>query len=438
MIKRFKNSLLGAAASGLLLGGLALTSGAQAQAQTEPEACVGKVPEVRVIVQPMPSIEVLEKLKGEFESKWQTKVEIVQYGENDRRSRSRLDASSGASSFQVYYIDEANVAEFAASKWVLPLLDYLPASYDYEGFLDARKAVARWNGTPYFAPLTGGGDLMIYRKDLFEAKGIEPPKTLDDLQKAIVALHSPPEVYGWTARARRGSGMNVWRWTPFFRGFGGEWFKDDEAAFNSDAAVKATETYKGLFDYAPPGATTNTWSEVVESFRAGQVAVIVESDPLGLWMEDPEKSRVIGKVGFAPPPEPLPSAGYAHGFALSANGNPDDCSKLVSADFIGWASSSDMEHARFEQGVFADFARKSSLEDPIFQAKVPKEYIDALAATSPRTSLLIYDGPEWPEIGDQLGLVLEEILTGTRDDIQSSLDEAADYANDIIRRSKRN
>lgn len=433
MIGRLRSHLLGATACGLALSGLS----PQAQAQTTPEACVGKVPEVRVIVQPMPSTGHFDKLKGEFEDKWKTKVEVVQFGENDRRARSRLDASSGTGAYQVYYIDEANIAEFASSKWVLPLLDYLPQSYDYDGFLDARKAVASWNGTPYFAPLTGGGDMMIYRKDLFEAKGIEPPKTLDELYKAIATLHAPPEVYGWTARARRGSGMNVWRWTPFFRANGGEWFKDGKAAFNSEAAVKATDTYKGLFDYAPPGATTNTWSEVVESFRAGQVAVIVESDPLGLYMEDPEKSRVVGKVGFAPPPEPLPSAGYAHGLAISAQGNPDDCSKMVSADFIGWATSSDMEHRRFEDGIFADFARKSSLEDPIFKAKVPPQYIEALAATSPRTSLLIYDGPEWTEIGDQLGLVLEEVLSGTRDDVQSSLDEAAEYADDIMSRSQR-
>ncbi|WP_159718276.1 extracellular solute-binding protein [Geminicoccus flavidas] len=430
-----KNRLLGAAVLSLAATALAAPSGAQAQASAE--ACVGKVPEIRVIVQPMPATGHLDTIKGEFESKWQTKVEIVQYGENDRRSRSRLDASSGAGAYQVYYIDEANVAEFAASKWVLPLLDYLPKDYDYEGFLDARKAVAQWDGTPYFAPITGGGDMMIYRKDVFAEKNIAPPKTLDELKQAIAALHSPPEMYGWTARARRGSGMNVWRWTPFFRAEGGQWFQDGEASFNSEAAVKATETYKDLFQFAPPGATTNTWSEVVESFRAGQVAVIVESDPLALWMEDPEKSRVVGKVGFAPPPEPLPSAGYAHGLALSASGNPDDCSKLVSAEFIGWATSSEMEHRRFEAGLFADFARKSSLEDPIFKEKVPAEYIQALADTSPRTSLLIYDGPEWPEIGDFLGLVLEEVLTGTRDDIQLSLDEAAEYANDIMRRSQR-
>lgn len=432
-MKNFRCKLLTTTAVGFAMA----ASPAMAQDAVDAGSCVGEVPEVRVLVQPMPFIAPLEESKSEFEEKWQTRVELVQFGENDRRARSRLDASSGAGAFQVYYIDEANIAEFASSQWVLPLLDNLPEEYDYDGFLEARTAVAQWNGIPYFAPLTGGGDMMIYRKDLFEQAGIDPPATLDELLPTVQAMHNPPEVYGWTARGRRGSGMNVWRWTPFFREAGGEWFDGDTAVFNSEAAVEATNFYMELYQFAPPGATTNVWSDVVESFRSGQVALIIESDPLALWMEDPQASNVVGNVGYAPPPEPLPSGGYAHGLAISAGGNPDDCSRLVSADFIGWATSDEMESRRFEAGVFADFARQASLENPLFQENVPAQYIEALNATSPRTSLLIYDGPEWPDIGDNLGLVLEEIFTGTRDDIQGSLDEAAMYAEDAIARSRR-
>ena len=57
-------------------------------------------------------------------------------------------------------------------------------------------------------------------------------------------------------------------------------------------------------------------------------------------------------------------------------------------------------------------------------------------ATGPRTSLLIMASPAWPEIGDTLGLALEEIFTGTRDDIQGALDEAAFTAEDALARLK--
>ena len=397
--------------------------------------CVGKVPTIRVIAQPILTIPFLDSQKAEFEKKWNTKVDIQQFGENERRAKSRLDASQGAGAYQVYYIDEANVAEYAANKWALPLLDLMPKDWDWDDFLEGRRAVATVNGVAYFAPFEGGGDLMMYRKDLLAAKGLQPPKNLDELKKVVAELNDPPHVYGWSARGRRGSGMNVWRWTPFFRGMGGQWFDGDKPTFNSDIGVKATQYYMDMFKYAPPGSATNTWSEVIEGFRGGQVALIVESDVFGPWAEDKTKSRIAGKVGYAPPPDPLPSAGFAHGFAISSKGNPTECSKEVSADFVAWSTSKDMEARKVKAGILSDFARKSTLENPDFKAQVNPDYIKALRETAPKTDLLIWRSPLWPEVGDDLGLQLEEVFAGSQPDIKQALDEAAEQATDVVKRA---
>jgi multiple sugar transport system substrate-binding protein len=404
-------------------------------ARAADNACVGKVPTIRVIAQPILTIPFLDKNKGEFETKWNTKVDIQQFGENERRAKSRLDASQGAGAYQVYYIDEANVAEYATNNWVLPLLPLMPKDWDWNDFLEGRRAVATYKDVAYFAPFEGGGDVMMYRKDLLAAKGLQPPKNLDELKKVVAALNDPPNVYGWSERGRRGSGMNVWRWTPFFRGMGGQWFNGDKPTFNSDIGVKATQYYLDMLKYAPPGSGTNTWSEVIEGFRGGQVALIVESDVFGPWAEDKTKSRIAGKVGYAPPPEPLPSAGFAHGFAISTKGNPTDCSKTVAADFVAWSTSKDMEARKVKAGILSDFARKSTLENPDFKAQVNPDYIKALLETAPRTDLLIWKSPLWPEVGDDLGLQLEEVLTGSQTDIKQALDDAADQAAEAIKRA---
>ena len=394
--------------------------------------CVGKVPTIRVIAQPIPTISFLDGIKGEFAKKWDTKVDIQQFGENERRAKSRLDASQGAGAYQVYYIDEANVAEFAANKWVFPVLALMPKDWDWNDFLEGRRAVATYQGTAYFAPFEGGGDLMMYRKDILAQKGLQPPKTLDELKKVVAALNDPPHIYGWSARGRRGSGMNVWRWTPFFRGMGGQWFDGDKPTFNSDVAVKATQYYLDLFKFAPPGSATNTWSEVIEGFRGGQVTLIIESDVFGPWAEDKTKSRIAGKVGYAPPPEPLPSAGFAHGFAIATKGNPTECSKTVSADFVAWSTSKEMEARKVKAGILSDFARKSTLENPDFKAQINPDYITALRETAPRTDLLIWKSPLWPEVGDDLGLQLEEVFTGSQSDIKQALDDAAQQASEAV------
>jgi multiple sugar transport system substrate-binding protein len=402
------------------------------QAHAADEQYIGKVPRLRIIVQPEPSLQYVQSVQKEFEDKWKTKIEFVTLGENERRSRSRLDASTGAGSFQIYYIDEANVAEFAGAEWVLPLLDYYPKEYDYDDFLAGRKAVATIDGKPYFAPILGGGDVFIYRKDILQQKSIPVPKTLDELIAAVQKVNNPPEIYGFDVRGQRGSGMNVWRWTPYFRAAGGKWFNGDKPGFNSEAAIKATQTYLGLLKFSPPGASTGNWSDAVEAFRSGQVALMIESDPLGLYMLDKSKSQVSDKVGFAAPPDPLPSAGYAHGLAISSKGSPDEATRRVAAEFIGWATSKEMEARRMKAGVISDFARSSTLEDPNFKKNVPADYIAALQAAAPKTDLLIWRNAQWPALGDQLGLVLEQIFTGQRTDLKGAFDEVAQFASDQL------
>ena len=415
---------------------LALMPGAALAAVGE---CKGKIDQVRLIAQGVPSVQHAEKYLDEFNAKWETEVKITYLGENERRAKSRLDASTGAGAYHIYYIDEANVAEFASSNWIHPLAEALPAEYDIADFRVDLSNVAKYEGVQYFAPLFGGGDLMMYRADLLEAAGIEPPKTLDELVTAIKKVHSPDDkIYGWTARGQRGSGMNVWRWTPFFRAMGGEWLDDGNPAFNSEAGVKATELYAGLMDYAPPGVGTFTWSDSVEAFRSGQVVFAIESAVLGLWMEDEEKSVVAGKIGYAPPPDPLPSAGYAHGLAVSKVAANDGCEKLVASDLVGWMTSKEMEARRVADGITSDIGRQSTLNSEGYLAGVPKQYVSAIEEAGPKTNLLIMASPSWPEIGDNLGLVLEEVFTGGRSDIAGALDEAAFNAEDVLRRADRN
>lgn len=420
-----------------LLFGTALCALATQGYAQDGMACKGTLPALNVIAQGMPAVTALDAHLSEFNDKWGTEVKITMLGENERRAKARLDASTGAGSYQVVYIDEANLAEYVSADWIYPLADVVPESYDLADFRTDLSNVATVDGVQYFAPFVGGGDVMMYRKDLLEAKGIAVPKTLDELVAAVKALNDPEGgVYGWSARGQRGSGMNVWRWTPFFRAEGGEWLDGDMPAFNSEAGVKATEVYMDMMQSSPPGVATFNWSDSVEAFRGGQVAILIESDVFGPWMEDPEKSSIVGKVGYAPPPDPLPSAGWSHGWAVSKSGAAEDCAKTIAGDFVGWATSKEMEQNRLAAGIASDIGRVSTLQSDGFKALVPQEYIDALLDTGPKTSLLIMASPVWPEIGDTLGLTLEELFAGTRDDVQAALDEAAFFAEESLMRVK--
>lgn len=295
------------------------TAAAQAQVCTDT---------VRVLAQTRDGLSLLEQYKDEFKKLSGASFAIDNLDENDRRAKSRADAST-VGKYNVYYVDEANVALFAKSKWIEPLLQYYPKEYDYADFDMGRQKVATFDNTVWFAPLTGGGDLMVYRKDLLAKAGIQPPKTLDEFVAAVKKLHDPANgVYGVALRGQRGSGANVWRWMPYFRGMGGQWFEGDKPVFNSPAAVKATETYLELFKYSAPGTKTGSWDESTGAFLAGKVALLVESTPLAGNALDPKLSAVVGKVGYMPPPAPLTGGGYGHGLAVATKANKTEARRL--------------------------------------------------------------------------------------------------------------
>ena len=81
--------------------------------------------DVRALAQPRDGLTILEKYKDEFKALSGASFNIDYLNENDRRAKSRADAST-IGKYNVYYIDEANVALFAASKWVLPVWTTIP------------------------------------------------------------------------------------------------------------------------------------------------------------------------------------------------------------------------------------------------------------------------------------------------------------------------
>ncbi len=388
--------------------------------------------DVSVLAQPRDGLTVLEKYKDEFKALSGASFNIDYLNENDRRAKSRADAST-IGKYNVYYVDEANVSLFSASKWIVPLLDYYPKDYDYADFDAGRQKVATVGGVVYFAPLTGGTDVMVYRKDLLDKAGIQPPKTLDEMIADVKKLNDPDNgVYGIALRGARGSGANVWRWMPYFRGFGGQWFDGNKPVFNSDAFVKATQTYLDLFKYSPPGTKTGSWDESTGAFLAGHVAILVESDPLAGWAIDPRMSKVVGKVGFTAPPSPLTGGGYGHGFAIGAKANKDDAAKKCAGLFIAWATSKENEKRRLDEGLFGELNRTSIMTSDEFNQKFGADLGQALVDAAKVTTINFWQDPEWPALGDHWGIELEELITGTRTDIKGSAGELETFAKALV------
>ena len=60
----------------------------------------------------------------------------------------------------------------------------------------------------------------------------------------------------------------------------------------------------------------------------------------------------------------------------------------------------------------------------------------ALADTGKVTAVNFWQSPQWPDLGDRWGIILEELITGTRTDIKEGLDELDGFAKDLVARSQ--
>lgn len=395
---------------------------------------------VNVLVQPRPEWEVAEKWIPEFTDKTGIDVVLHYFAENERRSKSRLDASTGAGQYQVYYIDEANVAEFAANEWLLPIKDFYPAEYDFDGFSQPLVNVLTIGGVSYGAPITTEGDIQFWRTDLLEEANLDPPTTLDEYLEVVEKLHNPPDLYGTGTRGLRGSGMNVWRFSPYLKMFGGSYLDDaGQPAFNSPEAVKAVEYYIELIKRSP--SPTMSWSDVMDSFASGKIGMVNFANLKMDYLQDMENSVIIGKMGFSKPstgPMGSISNSSVHGLALSASGNPTDELKEAAGKFVGWWTSKDFELRKVKEGFGLTNARTSTFASSEFAALYPPEFVQAQQEMMKVQQMCILQIPQWGEIGDYLGVKLEELFAqayaGDTYDVQASLDDAVKYAGDALAR----
>ncbi len=393
---------------------------------------------LNVLSQPRREWELLEKYLTEFEEKENIDVVIHYFAELERRSKSRMDAATRAGQYQVYYVDEANIAEFTANNWLVPIKDYYPAEYDFDDFSQPLVKVLSYNGIPYAAPITFEGSMIFYRKDLFEKDGIAAPQTLDEYLEVVKHFHNPPNLYGTATRGLRGSGMNVWRFSPYLYSFCGKYLDEDgNPIFNSPEAIQAVEYYINLIKHS--SSPTMSWSDVVDVFEAGKVAIITAANVKMDYFMDPEESTVVDKMGFSKPaagPCGSVSGMSVHGLAISTSGCPDEETRIAAGKFIGWFTSKESEIRKVQGGCGLTNARTSTFASSEFAEAYPSEFAKAQLDMMTVNRLCIPQTPQWPEVGDYLGIKLEELFTkafvGESYDIQAALDDAVKYAKEAL------
>ena len=366
----------------------------------------------------LPAMDFIEAHKAQFEAHTGVKISFTDYPENDLRSHIVADAANKAGGFQLYCLDNNYIPLFASSGWVLPLDASIKPAYKLDDVFDSLKQSYSWDGKLYGLSIYSEVTILYYRKDLLDAAKLAVPTTIAELETAANKLKSPPRTFGIALRGLRGEGMNVYTWTEWLRSYGGNFLGPNmQPAFDSPAAIEATEHYAKLIqDAGPPGSGTWGWPQVSSSFAAGRVAMTIESTAFYPTFNDPKQSNVTGKIGYsvvpAGPKGAFP-ANYAIGLAVASSVDPAGKTFDAASSFLQWATSQQMEFARTAQNI-GNEDRKSVNQSDLLKSKLDPGYIKAVsdgqAITKKDYRPMI---PQWREMGDIIGAHVESVFTGS-------------------------
>ncbi len=139
--------------------------------------------------------------------------------------------------------------------------------------------MAKSNGEIVSVPTDGWTQLVVYRSDMFEDNGLNPPKSFDDIKAAIEKLHNPPEMYGFVAATKIDETymMQLIEHISLAAGYSPV---NADGSINEDTDKLKTvlEFYKVIADASPEGDLF--WKQSRELYLGGKAAMIIWSPSL--------------------------------------------------------------------------------------------------------------------------------------------------------------
>jgi len=220
--------------------------------------------------------------------------------------------------------------------------------------------------------------VYFYRKDLFDAAGLQPAKTWDDFKAAAVKLNKPGEVAGCSFIGANDFSLATVSWYTTFLTTGGVLMtgspatKDFKPNLNSPEAVSALQFLIDLLPYAPKNVTTYGFPENVDGFSTGKIAQMVFWSTIAGPVFNPDTSKVADKTGVTPVPAAAGKTSQAilGGWGVGIPKNADPAKKAAAWRAITWMTSKALNNYEAEKYQI-DASRNSTYNDPALVAKLP-------------------------------------------------------------------
>lgn len=379
-------------------GALAIASAAQAETDWGAVLGTHADTDVNIMVIQDPFIEPLREISGEFEALTSASVTVDGFGYDPLHEKQILGCSQSDSQYDVLFIDGIWVGEFVEAGCLDPVEGRLdgtdPAIIAWDDYVESFSGQAVWDGQRQCLPVGAYWHMLHYRKDLFEAEGIAPPKTFDDVMAAakhFAESSDYPDVAGYAMNFRRGAaaGQQFFEWIysaggkPWESNYPGspDAYADQTPTLGSAESLAMLQFFEDIVPYGPEGVEGFAWDERFNSFAQGNVAMINAWSVRTPGLENPDISNVVGKwdVTMFPHAEGAEAVPPVGGWIMCLNQHSER--KDAAWDFMRWFASPEVHKAWVLLGSPASRHSTFRDEDVIAaQPWIPTLYESAKAA----------------------------------------------------------
>lgn len=217
-----------------------------------------------------------EAMAADFKAATGIEVTVIPVSESDLGTRATAAFAAGDLPDVIYHTlqyalpwAEAGILDTEAATDVVSELGT-------DTFAPGALAMANYEGETASVPVDGWTQMVVYRKDLFEANGLEAPTSYAAVEAALEKLHNPPEMFGFVAATKVDENFMSQVLEHVFLANGvSPVGPDGFQPLDVKATTEVLDFYKSIAAASPPGDLY--WKQSRELYFSGNAAMIIWS-----------------------------------------------------------------------------------------------------------------------------------------------------------------
>jgi multiple sugar transport system substrate-binding protein len=403
---------------------------------------------IRVIGEAVATVDAIDKNKDDFTRETGIRVVVEKYEYESALEKATLDLTSRSGTYDIILQYGLALGRFAEQNSIYTLdelkkLSGITPDFESGLFQNVWHELSWYKSKCYGYPFAANTMYVWYRKDLLEDPahqsafrqkyGYAPraPQNWKEYHDLAEFFTRPKEdLYGTALQGKRHPAL-WYEWSNFAFSFGGGVMDKEHGwqygpiIINSPQTIAGTEFYKSLEQYSPPGTTGFTWDDVLAEMQQGRIFMCIMWSDSVYSVEDPQSSKVVGRVGYAPlpvgPAGPMSQIAGGSYFVSRYSRHPADAFR-----FVTWCMKRESQIKQQLNGGAS--CLRSTYDDPRIQ-RIPytKAYTESMDVARYMTDTI----PETSQISDTIELALSDMLTNKRT-VKDALDWAAISLNKLL------